>query len=82
MLKKVLKIIKKILLKLFLFYRDNFYLKPIIVGKVFNGIGIGVVSNVVFVITTNQVVDKLNLIISFLFAIIFIVIGNIQKKDQ
>jgi|LZQN01.1.fsa_nt_gb hypothetical protein len=81
MKKKILKIIKKILLRLFLFYRDNFYFKPIIVGKVFNGIGIGVVSNVVFVITTEQKVNTFNLIISFLFAIIFIVIGNIQKKD-
>ena len=72
---------KIFLMKLFLFYRNTFKFKPIVLGKVFNGIGIGLISNVLFVVTTNQKTEKIYLIISFLFAIIFIVIGNIQKKN-
>ena len=74
--------IKKISLKLFLIFKDKFKIKPIEFGMVMNGIGIGIISNTLFLITTGQDYDGIKLFFSFVFAIIIIAIGNIQKKDE
>ena len=47
-----------------------------------NGIGIGIISNTLFLITTGQDFDTFRLFISFIFAIIIIAIGSIQRKDK
>ena len=73
---------KKISLKVFLFIKDRFKLKPIQFGMVMSGIGIGIISNVLFLITTGQQYDTFRLFISFIFAIIIIAIGSIQRKEK
>ena len=44
---------KIFLMKLFLFYRNTFKFKPIVLGKVFNGIGIGLISDNFFSVCYN-----------------------------
>ena len=72
---------KKIGLKIFLFLKNRFRIKPIEFGMIMNGIGIGIISNTLFLITTGQKYDSYKLFISFVFAIIITAIGNIEKKD-
>lgn len=74
--------IKKIALALFLLSKDKFKIKPIKFGIIMNGIGIGIISNTLFLITTGQDFDTFRLFISFIFAIIIIAIGSIQRKDK
>lgn len=75
------KIILNIFVKIFIYLNKYFRLKPKIFSDIISSIGIGVMSNVIFVLTTNQKVDAVYLVFSFICAIIFIVVGSIEKKD-
>ena len=70
-------------LSLFVFvFLKNHKLKDDTMSNMFSGIGIGVIANVMFVITTSKKYDLLSLTISFLLAIILLLIGSIEKKDK
>ena len=57
-------------------------LKSDMFSGVFTGVAIGVIANVMFVITTEKDYNLLSLTLSFTLAIILLIIGNIEKKEK
>ena len=60
----------------------NLKLKPDIFSGIFTGVGTGIIANIMFVLTTSQSLNLLNLTISFMLAIIILILGSIEKKND
>ena len=59
----------------------KYKIKSNTLSNIFNGIGIGVVSNGMFVLALDQKVDDVKLSFTFIFGIILLAISSIEKKD-
>ena len=60
----------------------KYKIKPETVSTVFLGTGTGVIANVMFVLTTTTDFQIFNLTISFVLAIILLLIGSLERKDK
>ena len=52
------------------------------ISNVLLGVGTGIIANVMFVLTTTNDYHIINLTISFIFAIIILLTGSIEKKGK
>ena len=74
-------IIKRFAKKIFVFSK-KYKIKPNTASGVFQGTGIGLMANIMFVLTTSVKANILKLTITFMFAIILLLIGSIERKEQ
>ncbi len=74
------KVFKVFTLKMFIFLRFKLKLKPNILSTILNGIGIGIIANVFFVIGTENKIDYIRLGFIAFFAIILLILSSIEKE--
>lgn len=79
---KMKKKVLDLLIKLFSYLRDRIKIRTGTMDTIFNGVGTGIIANVMFVLTTSKNYQILNLTISFVLAIILLLIGSIERKDK
>ena len=77
---RVKKVFKIFTLKMFIFLRFKLKLKPNILSTILNGIGIGIIANVFFVIGTETKIDYIRLVFIAFFAIILLILSSIEKE--
>ena len=77
-----MKKIKRLFKVIFEIFALNLKLKPNIVSTILLGVGTGIVANVMFVLTATKNFDFISLTISFMFAIIILTIGSLERKDK
>ena len=80
MVKKIKKILSQLSICFYLFVAK--YKMKTSISDVFIGVGTGVIANVMFVITTTNNYNFISLIVSFVFAIILLLIGGLERKDR
>ncbi len=73
--------IRKFAKKIFIFCK-KYKIKPNTASGVFQGTGIGLIANIMFVSTTSTDVNNLKLTMTFLFAIILLLVGSIERKEK
>jgi len=77
----MIEIIKYLSLFFYIFF-INYKIKHETFSSVFIGVGTGVIANVMFVLTTTTDYHFLNLTISFVLAIILLIVGSLERKDM
>ena len=66
---------------MFMFLKEH-KLKADVFSNVFIGVATGVIANIMFVITTTKDYHFVNLTLSFVLAIILLLVGSIEKKEM
>jgi len=73
--------IKYLAMLMFVFLKEH-KLRPDVLSNVFVGVATGVIANIMFVMTTEKDYHFFNLTLSFVLAIILLLIGSIEKKER
>ena len=60
----------------------RFKLKSNTMSSIFLGVGTGMIANVMFVLSTADKYNVINLTLSFVYAIILLLAGSIEKRDE
>ena len=71
--------IKVMSIKVFLFFNYRLKLKPNAFATIMNGVGVGLVANIIFVTYADSDIDFLRLIVMGLFAILLLILSSIEK---
>jgi peptidoglycan/LPS O-acetylase OafA/YrhL len=77
----LIEIFKYLSLLLYLFF-SKYKINNNVYSSTLIGVGTGIVANVMFTLTSESKYNLLKLVLSFVFGIILLLLGSLEKKEK